>query len=422
MKHRKRVRVQDLQVGMRLIGLDRPWMETPFLWHRMVLRDKGQIEKITACGAQYAEIETEELVEKQAEKQAIEHPLANPKEEAFQDIPETPPPALTAALPEPVPFSEELAPANEIYNAAKNLLLEAVEDVRMGREVNVAAVIGVVENILDSLVRNPDTLPSLTQLKSHDEYTFSHSVNVGILVVAFGRHHGLAPDALLRLGVGGLLHDIGKVHVPLSILNKPGRYTKDEYDVMKRHPETGGEILHRTPGIAEDSIHPALEHHERGDGTGYPYNKTLAKMNPFGLITQLADVYDAMTSERVYHKERPPYEVLRYLYARGQSGHFDLSMVQKFIQCVGIYPVGSLVELNTGESGIVMSVNRNWLLAPRVLITQGRNGPLSPPYLELDLAEPNLRPLRTIMSVQDHSSLNINLADYLAKPQHNPAE
>jgi hypothetical protein len=180
--------------------------------------------------------------------------------------------------------------------------------------------------------------------------------------------------------------------------------------------------LHRTPGIAEDSIHPALEHHERGDGTGYPYNKTLAKMNPFGLITQLADVYDAMTSERVYHKERPPYEVLRYLYARGQSGHFDLGMVQKFIQCVGIYPVGSLVELNTGESGIVMSVNRNWLLAPRVLITQGRNGPLSAPYLELDLAEPNLRPLRTIMSVQDHSSLNINLADYLAKPQHSPAE
>jgi HD-GYP domain-containing protein (c-di-GMP phosphodiesterase class II) len=388
----------------------------------MVLRDERQIAKIITCGARYAEIETEELAEKQAIEQAIEHPIANPREEAFQGTSETAPPALRAALPEPVPFSEELAPANEIYNAAKNLLLEAVEDVRMGREVNVAAVIGVVENILDSLVRNPDTLPSLTQLKSHDEYTFSHSVNVGILVVAFGRHHGLAPDALLRLGVGGLLHDIGKVRVPLSILNKPGRYTKDEYAVMKRHPETGGEILYRTPGIAEDSIHPVVEHHERGDGTGYPYNKTLAKMNPFGLIAQLADVYDAMTSERVYHKERPPYEVLRYLYARGQTGHFDLSMVQKFIQCVGIYPVGSLVELSTGESGLVMSVNRDWLLAPRVLIIQSRHGPLTAPFLEVDLAEPNLTPVRTIMSVMDHSSLNINLADYLAKPQHRQSE
>jgi len=230
------------------------------------------------------------------------------------------------------------------------------------------------------------------------------------------------PAPLLRLGTGALLHDIGKIRVPLAILNKPGRYTKDEYDIMKRHPEAGAEILFRTPGIAEDSIHPALEHHERGDGTGYPYNKTLAKMNFFGLITQVADVYDAMTSKRVYHQERPPYEVLRYLYARGQAGHFDLITVQKFIQCVGIYPVGSLVELNTGESGIVISLNRDSLLAPRVLITQGRLGPLAAPYREVDLAESSLRPPRTIVSVRDHSSHSINLADYLAKPRHRQPE
>jgi HD-GYP domain-containing protein (c-di-GMP phosphodiesterase class II) len=245
---------------------------------------------------------------------------------------------------------------------------------------------------------------------------------VGVLSVAFGRQHGLSPDALLRLGIGGLLHDIGKVRVPLDVLNKPGQYTKDEYNIMKQHPEVGAEILAKTPGIAEESIHPALEHHERGDGTGYPHNKTLAKMNFFGLITQIVDVYDAMTSERVYHQERPPYEVLRYLYARGQSGHFDLATVQKFIQCVGIYPVGSLVELSTGESGIVMSVNRDWLLAPRILITQGRHGPLAAPFLEVDLAEPNLSPVRNILSVLDHSSLSINLADYLAKPQHQQPE
>lgn len=412
MKHRKRVSVEDLRVGMRLMGLDRPWIKTPFLWHRMVLRDAAQIAKIIACGARYAEIESEEPLD--------ERPIETV--EAFDSVSETRPPSLDAAPLESVPFEEELAPANEVYNAAKTILFEAVQDIRMGREVNVAAVAGVVQNILESLIRNPDTLPSLTQLKSHDEYTFSHSVNVGVLTVAFGRHHGLSPDALLRLGIGGLLHDIGKVRIPLDVLNKPGHYTKDEYNLVKQHPEVGAEILSRTPGIAEDSIHPALEHHERGDGTGYPHNKTLAKMNFFGLITQIADVYDAMTSERVYHQERPPYEVLRYLYARGQSGHFDLTTVQKFIQCVGIYPVGSLVELSTGESGIVMSVNRDWLLAPRILIIQGRHGPLAAPFLEVDLAEPNLTPVRTIMSVLDHSSLNINLADYLAKPQHRQSE
>jgi HD-GYP domain-containing protein (c-di-GMP phosphodiesterase class II) len=412
MKHRKRVSVTDLRVGMRLMGLDRPWMQTPFLWHRMMLRTEAQIAKIIECGAKYAEIETEELANEPASHRI----------EAFEKAPETTVPAPETPRLEQVPFAEEMAPANEVYNAAKTILHDAMEDIRMGREVNVAAVAGVVENILESLIRNPDTLPSLTQLKTHDEYTFCHSVNVGILSVAFGRHHGLSPDALRRLGIGGLLHDIGKVRVPLNILNKPGRYTRDEYDVVKRHPEVGAEILSRTPGIEADSIHPALEHHERGDGTGYPYNKTLAKMNFFGLITQIADVYDAMTSERVYHQERPPYEVLRYLYARGQSGHFDLTTVQKFIQCVGIYPVGSLVELNTGESGIVTSLNRDWLLAPRVLITQGRNGPLAAPYLEVDLAESNLDPTRTIMSVLDHSSFSINLADYLANPQPRQSE
>ena len=193
MKHRKRVPVKDLQVGMRLVGLDRPWMETPFLWHRMVLRDEDQIQKIAACGAQYAEIETEELVE----KQAIEQSIARPQEEAFQDTAETPPPTLKAALSEPVPFSEELAPANEIYNAAKNLLHEAVEDVRMGREVNVAAVIGVVENILDSLVRNPDTLPSLTQLKSQPFFTVIFFKSV--LVTGCTSVGKLSPEMVLKI-------------------------------------------------------------------------------------------------------------------------------------------------------------------------------------------------------------------------------
>lgn len=413
MKHAKRVRVQDLRVGMRLMGLDKPWMETPFLRHRMVLRNEGQIEKILACGAQYAEIEAEEFVEEPAGDTIA----------AFETVFDTPaPPSLGTAPSESVPFADELAQANDVYDAAKTILLEATEDVRMGRQVNVSAVSGVVEDILESLIRNKDALPSLTLLKSHDEYTFSHSVNVGVLAVAFGRQHGLAPESLRRLGTGALLHDIGKVRVPLAILNKPGRYTREEYDMMKRHPEAGAEILSRTPGIAEDSIHPALEHHERGDGTGYPYNKTLAKMNAFGLITQVVDVYDAMTSKRVYHQEQQPYEVLRYLYARGQSGHFDLLTVQKFIQCVGIYPVGSHVELNTGETGIVISVNRGWLLAPRVLITQGPDGPLAAPYLEVDLAESSPRSQRTIMSVRDHSAHCINLADYLAKPRHRQSE
>jgi putative nucleotidyltransferase with HDIG domain len=380
-----------------------------------VLRDRRQIERIRTCGARYVEIETDET------PPDVNDPLATAIHTAGSVTAPTSPLASPGSC-EPAPYVEELPRANEVYSAAKNVLLEAVEDVRLGREVNIPAVTGIVENIVDSLVRNPDALPSLTRLKSHDEYTFSHSVNVGVLAVAFGRHHGLASDAILRLGTGALLHDIGKVRIPLEILNKAGQYTRREYEIMKRHPEAGAEILYKTHGITEDAIHPALEHHERGDGSGYPFNKTLAKMNRYGLITQVADVYDAMTSERVYHKQRPPYEVLRYLYARGQAGHFDFKTVQEFIQCVGIYPVGSLVQLDTGETAIIMTVNRNWLLAPRILIIEDHSGPLSAPYPEVDLAETSLQPPRTITGVLDHSSLAINLADYLGKPQHHPVE
>jgi putative nucleotidyltransferase with HDIG domain len=416
MKQRKRIPVEELKVGMYLVGLDKTWMDTPFLRHRMALHTDRQIEKIRACGARYAEVETDEvLTESQGENSAPPH---QPTESTLQTIAAGSPDITENS----VPYHEEIGRADEVYTAAKTILLQAVEDVRMGREVNMSAVVDVVDNIVNSLVRNHDALPSLTRLKIHDEYTFSHSVNVGVLAVAFGRHHGLAPEAVRQLGTGALLHDIGKVNIPLSILNKPGRYTREEYDIMKRHPEAGAEILFKTRGITENVIHPALEHHERGDGTGYPYNKTLAKMNRFGLISQVADVYDAMTSERVYHKERPPYEVLRYLYARGQAGQFDFKTVQEFIQCVGIYPVGSLIELNTGETGIVISVNRNWLLAPRVLVLQDRSGPLQPPYLELDLSSGELKPHRSIVSVLDHSSLNINLADYLALLQHRQVE
>jgi HD-GYP domain-containing protein (c-di-GMP phosphodiesterase class II) len=330
------------------------------------------------------------------------------------------PPPFASFPPEPAPFDEELVRAKAIYLSAKSIIQDSMHDVRMGREVNLASVNEVVGGMVESLVRNRDSLTSLTRLKSFDEYTFYHSVNVGVLATSLGRHRGIEGDALIRLGAGALLHDIGKVMIPVEILNKPGKFTKEEFEVMKRHPEAGAEILAKTAGIAEETICPCLEHQERGDGKGYPYGKKLPEMSLNGLITQVADVYDAITSERVYHKAKPPYEVLRFLYNLGKSGELDLTIVQQFIQCVGIYPVGSFVELDSGERGIVLSLPPSGLLAPRVLIVFDQNGPVFPPCPVVDLSDPDVKPSRTICTVLDPAAFGVNPAAYLdseATPQ-----
>jgi HD-GYP domain-containing protein (c-di-GMP phosphodiesterase class II) len=392
MTMKKRVPVEDLKLGMLVVGMDKPWEESPFLRHELRIHNDQQIEKIRGCGVRFVDIQ---------EESACAAPLVSD--------PDPPEPEL----PQPVSHDEELVRAKAIYLSAKSIIQDSMHDVRMGQEINLVAVNDVVGEMVESLVRNRDSLTSLTRLKSFDEYTFYHSVNVGVLATSLGHHRGVEGDDLIRLGAGALLHDIGKVVIPVEILNKPGKFTKEEFEVMKRHPEAGAEILGKTTGAAHDTILPCLEHQERGDGKGYPYGKTLPEMSVNGLITQIADVYDAITSERVYHKAKPPYEVLRYLYTLGQKGELDVTIVQQFIQCVGIYPVGSFVELNTGERGIVLSLPPSGLLAPRVLIIFDQKGPVLPPCPVVDLSASDLEPQRTIKLVLDPAAYGVNPAAYL---------
>ncbi len=384
---------------MHLVGLDIPWELSPFLRHEMTIEDEHQIDKLRGCGVRYVDIQTDDGGQGE--------PDGGP------DLPPEAPVSVPEA-PDPVPYEVELVRAKAVYAKAKAILKDSMEEVRMGRTINTGAVTEVANEMVESLFRNRDALAGLSRLKSFDEYTFFHSVNVGILATALGRQQGFPKGELIRLGAGALLHDIGKVTVPLSILNKPGRFTQNEYEIMKRHPEAGAEILRKTPGIPEESILPALEHQERGDGTGYPYKKKLPEMSRYGLITQIADVYDAMTTDRVYHKGKTPYDILRHLYQLGESGQLDHITVQHFIQCTSIYPIGSLVELDSGERGIVLSVNHQKLLAPRVMIVMNKDrNRIPPPCPVVDLSDPSVDPPRSIRAVLDPSAFGINPAMYL---------
>ena len=337
---RKRISIDELKVGMKVEKLDRSWLTTPFLRHRFTITSLEQIEQLHASGVQQLEVEAEDTDQ---DSDSIMRSVS-----AEADTSESIAPPLESE-PSNVPFAEELPAARQVYRAAKLIIQQAMEDVRMGRALNMETVSDVVGSMADSILRSPDALTSLTRLKQFDEYTFFHSVNTSALALSVGRHLGYARASLLQLGTGMLLHDIGKTLIPVEILNKPGRYQADEFEIMKQHVLRGAEVLSNTTGLADVFLKPTLEHHERVDGTGYPFQRPKTDISQFGLIAAIVDIYDAVTSDRCYHKGKTPHDTLQMLYKLGEQGHVDGVLVQQFVQVVGVYPVGSCVSLSRGR-------------------------------------------------------------------------
>lgn len=402
-----RIHIDQLRPGMRIEKLDRSWFATPFFRHRMMVTSGEQIEQLKASGVQTVEIASDAGPESCASGLAKE-----PPEDLGPAVAE--PPSAAEPPPEALPFEEELPAARQVYAAAKTVIQDAMSDVRMGRDINMDAVNQVVAEMADSVLRNPDALTSLSRLKHFDEYTFFHSVNTSLLALSMGRNLGLGEMELHQLGVGTLLHDIGKTKIPLEILNKPGKYELHEFEIMKQHALRGAEVLAGTTGLPDCFLKPALEHHERVDGSGYPYRRTRDELSQFGLISAVVDIYDAITSDRCYHKAKPAHEALQFLYLISQKGHLEHTLVQRFIQIVGIYPVGSVVVLNTGEVAVVSRINREAPLTPAVIAIKGPGNVLFAQPETIDLAVPeknNVR--RTIASVTDPASTGITPGAYL---------
>ena len=403
---RKRISIDQLKIGMKVEKLDRSWLATPFLRHRFTITSAKQIEQLHASGVRQIDVD----VYDDCQESGLSVPAMPVGTEASPPIPPTP-----ETEPSAVPFAEELPAARQVFKAAKLIIQQAMDDVRMGRALNMEAVSEVVENMTDSILRNPDALTSLTRLKQFDEYTFFHSVNTSALALSVGRHLGYERTSLLQLGTGMLLHDIGKTLIPVEILNKPGRYEADEFEIMKQHALRGAEILSNTTGLTDIFLKPALEHHERVDGTGYPHKRAKQDLSQFGLIAAIVDIYDAVTSDRCYHKGKTPHDTLQLLYRLGTQGHLDGVLVQQFVQVVGVYPVGSCVSLNTGEAAIVKQFNHHAPMEPLVVLVTDETGRHRSTPLDLDLAGQFRQPKRAITSILDPTALGITPSFYLDK-------
>jgi putative nucleotidyltransferase with HDIG domain len=334
------------------------WLNHPFARNQFKINNADDLRKIRKLGIKALYIDTEkgaDVVDAQSAQdvaQKLEQKMRQKAEEK--------------SMREPlVSLKEERDRAERIQNEANRVVIDMMGDARLGKQLEVERVNPLIERMAGSIFRNQDALLGLTRIRQMDRYTFEHSVGVAVLMISFARALGLSQQIIQEIGVGALLHDIGKTLIPNEILNKPGKLSDDEFDVMRTHVTHSRDILARSKGISPIALAVAAEHHERFDGSGYPDKKEKQAISRYGQMAAIVDVYDAITADRVYHKGMEPHVVLRKLLEWSQH-HFNPILVQKFIQCVGIYPVGSLVRLQSARLAMVVESGAKNILQPVV--------------------------------------------------------
>jgi HD-GYP domain-containing protein (c-di-GMP phosphodiesterase class II) len=344
---------------MYVAELDRPWTDTPFMFQGFMLSTQQQLDALKKyCAAVI--IDTERSAPAEA-------------------------PVARIAYPERAPVEQEIGPAKTSYTNSRTLMRDVISAVRIGKTLDAERLKSAVTSMTQSVLRNPDALLLFSQLRTKGEYAESHALDVSIYMITFGRFLQLEPGQIEFLGYLGLLQDIGKVRLPKDLLEKRGRLTIEEFEQAKLHVNYSVEILRATPGLPGDLARIAALHHERHDGSGYPKGLRGSEIGMIGSIAAIVDTFDALTVKRPYADPVSPSAAISMLY-KWRGVFFDAHLVEQFIRCIGIFPVGSLVELNTREVGVVIAQNLTKRLLPRVMVIRDEKGNPMIPHKLLDLA------------------------------------
>lgn len=358
---KKLVSVEQLKFGVYVYELDRPWTETPFMYQGFVINSEAQLQALKKY-CKKVSIDTEKGSD------VANNPFSSgPTRPSVLDAIKE-----TVTYVEKVQVSQELPAARQAQAKSALVVKDVFGSVRAGKALDAPRVRDAVTNMTDSVVRNPDAMLLLGRMKEKGDGTFDRAMGVSIYMITFGRFLSLPREQIELLGMLGMLQDVGKVRISADLLNKKETLSADELEVCKSHLRHSVEILEATPGLPRDLPALAALHHERFDGSGYPDGIAGQKIGLFGSMAGLVDTFDALTEPRVYGELLAPARALRVLY-EDRDTKFDGPLVEQFIQCIGTYPVGAIVELHSGEVGIVIARNPRLKLFPRVMVVFDAN-------------------------------------------------
>lgn len=394
----KKINVQQIQLGMHLKEFCGSWMEHPFWRSGFVITDPKDIDSILASSIKEVWIDCDKGLDVSPGEAAVSEAESDAEvDAALEQV------VLEPRNTTPVSVAQEIAQATQICLQAKGAVISMFEEARMGRAIDTDVAQKLVEEITDSVARNPSALISLARLKSVDDYTYMHSVAVCAMMVALAKQLKLDDQQVRVAGLAGLMHDLGKAMIPPEILNKPGKLTDAEFEIVKRHPVEGHRMLQTGTDVDPVVMDVCLNHHEKTDGSGYPHGLKEAEISLFAKMGAVCDVYDAITSNRAYKPGWDPAESLRRM-AEWSKGHFDVQIFQAFVKSLGIYPIGSLVRLSSGRLAVVVEQTGKSLTAPTVKVFYSTNSEQRIPPVVIDLSQPNL--VEKIVSREDPAKWN----------------
>lgn len=348
--------VSQLTLGMYVIELDRPWLDSPFLFQGFELETEADIEAVKDV-CEYVYIDATRKRKRPVPTKGLQDSLLT---DINIDFGAPPPPKLSV-------FEKEFSRAETVHNEVGVLISKFMERIANGEGIDTKAAKEAVAECVNSILHSPDAFLWLNQLKNKDKYTAQHSLNVCALSIVLGRYLNFSVANLNNVGLCGMMHDMGKMLVPLDILNKPGKLEPDEMEIMRNHPALGYELLKSSDQMYPGAIDTAYSHHEMLDGSGYPRRIGQKGISLFTRIVTIVDMYDAITSDRVYQKGRTHLEATNIL-ANMAGSQLDERLVIKFIECLGVYPPGSVVMMTNGYIALVVEVNELQKLRPKIIL------------------------------------------------------